>query len=175
MRSPYLTVAPQDAPTREPGAGAGSALLGAALAALLVLSCSSSVMAQQNEPPVSDPNGPYQGFVRQSIWFDGSASFDRDGRIIAYDWEFGDGSAGSGPSPTHVYAAAAEYKVALRVTDDGDATHVAETLAIIKPSVVEVDRFDRSWAEIELISPSGGSERIHLTGPTVVHVFFGEK
>jgi len=65
--------------------------------------------------------------------------------------------------------------VALRVTDDGDATHVAETLAIIKPSVVEVDRFDRSWAEIELISPSGGSERIHLTGPTVVHVFFGEK
>ncbi|HLG15115.1 MAG TPA: PQQ-binding-like beta-propeller repeat protein [Blastocatellia bacterium] len=56
-----------------------------------------------------------------TVAFDADAS-DPDGRIIAYSWEFGDGSASSEQSVSHTYAAAGNFTVRLRVTDDGGAT-----------------------------------------------------
>ena len=52
--------------------------------------------------------------------FDGSGSSDADGTIARYDWDFGDGAQApnGGPTPTHTYAAAGDYTVALTVTDD---------------------------------------------------------
>jgi PKD repeat protein len=53
--------------------------------------------------------------------FDGSVSSDPDGAIVAYHWNFGDGSSpGSGPAPSHVYAVAGTYPVTLRVTDGSE-------------------------------------------------------
>jgi PKD repeat protein len=87
-----------------------------------------------NEPPVADPNGPYTGTVGQPIQFDGSGSVDPDGTIVSYDWDFGDGNAGSGVSPTHTYAAGGIYTVTVTVTDDGGATDSATTTAEITDS-----------------------------------------
>ena len=77
-----------------------------------------------NEPPTADANGPYAGFVGDTVVFDGSASTDADGAVVRYDWDFGDGivAADAGPVPTHVYAAAGQFTVTLTVTDGLGAT-----------------------------------------------------
>ena len=84
-----------------------------------------------NQPPVANANGPYNGTVGVAVQFDGSASFDPDGTIVAYDWDFGDGNTGNGPTPSHTYAADGTYNVTLTVTDDGAVTGTTTTTATI--------------------------------------------
>lgn len=52
------------------------------------------------------------------IEFDASESEDSDGEIISYEWDFGDGSRGTGIDPAHIYSAPGDYEVKLRVTDN---------------------------------------------------------
>jgi PKD repeat protein len=62
-----------------------------------------------------------------ALTFDGSGSTDTDPAgglpgIVDYAWDFGDGSTGSGPTPSHIYAAPGLYLVTLTVTDnDGES------------------------------------------------------
>jgi len=85
-----------------------------------------------NQLPVADPNGPYTGVVDVAVMFDGTGSNDPDGTIQSYDWDFGDGTAGTGPQPQHAYAAPGVYDVSLTVTDDaGDTSAPATTTATI--------------------------------------------
>jgi PKD repeat protein len=51
---------------------------------------------------------------------DGTGSTDPDGSILAYSWDFGDGTApATGSNPEHTYAEAGTYTVGLTVTDNG--------------------------------------------------------
>jgi DNA-binding beta-propeller fold protein YncE len=50
--------------------------------------------------------------------FDGTPSYDRDGIVATYTWDFGDGTTGTGTAPSHTYAQAGTYTVRLTVTDD---------------------------------------------------------
>ena len=54
--------------------------------------------------------------------FDGSASADPDGLISSYEWDYGDGTSGTGVTSNHAYAGAGTYQVALRVTDNSGAS-----------------------------------------------------
>ncbi len=84
------------------------------------------------QSPVANPAGPYQGTTASPVAFDGSASADPDGTIVSYDWTFGDGGTASGAKPTHAYATAGSYTVALTVTDDAGRTGTATTTAAIQ-------------------------------------------
>jgi PKD repeat protein len=57
-----------------------------------------------------------------SIEFDGSASSDPYGKILNYQWDFGDGTTAATAKATHVYKAAAKYTATLTVTDDANQT-----------------------------------------------------
>ena len=57
--------------------------------------------------------------------FDGAGSFDPDGAIVRYEWQFGDGSSSSGPTAAHTYANLGRYDVTLIVTDAGGSTDIA--------------------------------------------------
>lgn len=54
--------------------------------------------------------------------FDASSSFDPDGEIEAYQWDFGDGSREVIPVVVHTFAVAGTYRVRLTVTDNTGIT-----------------------------------------------------
>lgn len=64
---------------------------------------------------------PASPLVGQTIFFNGSLSTDEDGRVVQWQWDFGDGFTATGKKTTHVYAAAGTYTVVLCVTDDDGA------------------------------------------------------
>src|SRR5439155_1370020 len=60
-----------------------------------------------------------------SVNFNGTTSFDPDGTIVGYAWDYGDGSTGSGATPAHGYSIAGMYAVKLNVTDNSGSTSSA--------------------------------------------------
>ena len=71
-----------------------------------------------NWRPVPDAGGIYYGDVGQEILFDASSSFDHEGEIIAYEWDFGDGYHQYGITATHSYDSEDVYPVTLTVRDN---------------------------------------------------------
>jgi len=83
------------------------------------------------DPPVADANGPYTGLTYQNITFDGSGSYDSDGTIENYTWDFGDGNAGYGVGPVHIYNTYGLFNVSLTVTDNDGLSNTNTTTANI--------------------------------------------
>jgi subtilisin len=88
-----------------------------------------------NDAPVADAGGPYGGTEGVAIVFDGSGSYDSDGTITSYDWNFGDGNTGTGISPVHTYATAGVYTAILTLTDDDGATSTDEATVTVDEAV----------------------------------------
>lgn len=86
-----------------------------------------------NNAPVANANGPYQGNVNVPLAFDGSGSSDPDGDSLTYNWNFGDGSTGIGISPSHVYTSAGIFAVSLIVNDGKLNSTPSTTQANITP------------------------------------------
>src|SRR5574337_65669 len=72
-----------------------------------------------NVPPVANFTDTVSGLT---VNFTDSSS-DSDGTIAARAWNFGDGGSSSATNPSHTYAAAGTYNVALTVTDNDGATN----------------------------------------------------
>jgi len=69
--------------------------------------------------------------ANQRINFSGATSYDVDGSIISYDWNFGDGRTASGPYVWHSYSLEGTYTVVLVVTDnDHNACPTSTTVAV---------------------------------------------
>jgi len=73
-----------------------------------------------NSAPVAHFNVPHSADSGTSVEFDGSASTDRDGKIVSYLWHFGDGDSAEGMNVKHRFASARNYGVMLTVIDDRD-------------------------------------------------------
>lgn len=64
---------------------------------------------------------PTSGYVPLSVTFSASNSYDPDGHISTYRWDFGDGSGADGIQTTHMYHTAGDFTATLLVTDDCNA------------------------------------------------------
>ncbi|MCX6664946.1 MAG: PKD domain-containing protein [Euryarchaeota archaeon] len=86
-----------------------------------------------NKAPIADASAgePYQGYVNQQITFDGSKSYDPDGKIMSWSWTFGDGNSGTGEVTTHIYTQVGSHMVVLTVTDNKSATGTDYTTAVV--------------------------------------------
>ena len=74
-----------------------------------------------NNPPVADFTFyPKNAGIGDEIHFN-SISYDSDGYIVNYTWNFGDGSIGYGRNVSHVYTSNGTYQINLTITDDGGA------------------------------------------------------
>ena len=75
-------------------------------------------VAQGTPPSASFTYSPAYPITNYTIMFDASSSYDSDGEIIAYNWNFGDGSTCSGKIASHMYKNLGVYMVVLSVEDN---------------------------------------------------------
>jgi len=71
-----------------------------------------------------------EGYAPFSTHFSGARSSDPDGRIVKYEWFFGDGQEGEGMEIDHVYMKPGKYKTALVVTDNDGGQDIDQCCTI---------------------------------------------
>jgi PKD repeat protein len=112
---------------------------------ILVVGSALNVVA--NDPPVADAEPDHQTVAAgEEAYFSGSASYDPDGRIVAYYWIFGDGLVYEGVEMTYTFNAPGNYTVSLTVEDDmgnQDTDYVEVTVVDEPPS----DPLPEVWIE----------------------------
>jgi len=77
-----------------------------------------------NQPPIANfTYSPEKPVVNQLVTFDASSSYDPDGNITNYEWDFGDGNITKTTHEIikHSYSEAGSYEVTLTVTDNEEA------------------------------------------------------
>lgn len=88
--------------------------------------------------PISDTGGAYTGIIGVNVAFSGSDSFDLDGNITEYLWDFGDGTTETGEEIKHKYLTNGNYTITLTVTDDDENTDIDTTyVKIIEGTKIE--------------------------------------
>lgn len=95
-------------------------------------------------PVASFTYSPVNPYTYETITFNASASYDPDGDIVSYKWDFGDGNVTTVTNPiiTHVYTICGNVTVTLTVTDDEGLTDsTSETVTVLNPALL------RLWAD----------------------------
>ena len=109
-----------------------------------------------NNPPTANPGGPYNGVTGQPLSFNGTGSTEPDaGQTLTYSWNFGDGSSGSGATPSHTYTSPGNYLVSLTVCDNG-----SPVLCDTKTTLAQIVDF----IPITIVQPAGALPIIKTSG-----------
>jgi PKD repeat protein len=99
------------------------------------LGCMSKADDDENTAPGAAIGAiPVSGDVPLSVAFSAAGSVDPEGDSLGYEWDFGDGSAGSSAAAAnHLYTAPGTYTATLRVTDE----HGVSDTATVEVEVTE--------------------------------------
>lgn len=82
---------------------------------------------------------PPSGEAPLTVRFEATQSFDLDGVIVAWAWDFGDGTGSFEANPTHLYPGVGAYTATLTVTDNsGLADSTAVTVTVLPPNAPPV-------------------------------------
>ncbi len=81
------------------------------------------IVEPPNEPPVAVFDfTPKHGLYPLTVNFNASQSYDVDGQVVRYEWDFGGEQSGSGRETAHTFPEKGLYRVILTVfDDDGDS------------------------------------------------------
>ena len=99
---------------------------------LTVKDTSNATNSVTHQVTVTAPNQPPTAAfsatpTNLTVAFDGTASSDPEGPVASYAWDFGDGTTGTGATPSHTYATANTYTVSLTVKDGVGASSAPVT------------------------------------------------
>jgi len=95
-----------------------------------------SGVSVSGEPPVATINVSADLMTNQSVEFDASGSFDPDGIVVSYLWDFGDGTTESGMNPVHVYSQPGQYMISLLVIDNKNNTFTTSVNVTVTDTAV---------------------------------------
>jgi PKD repeat protein len=113
----HVTSVSADRGESEPAGSAG------ALTATADSSSAKATMWSVVLKPANAPNeAPVAAFTTScthlTCTVDGSTSFDPDGTVTSYAWDFGDGGTGSGTTALHTFGSAGTHTISLTATDN---------------------------------------------------------
>jgi parallel beta-helix repeat protein len=92
-----------------------------------------------NQPPVAIMlASPDNGVVPLVVSFSGGSSYDSDGSIAAYAWEFGDGAVAAGVNVLYTYNTTGTFTALLRVADNAGATTTTTRTITVNPLAAPV-------------------------------------
>lgn len=105
-------------------------------------SATSAAVSEVNDTPAANAGGPYSGMKGVAVAFSAAGSSDYDNldgtaandQALTCSWNFGDGTTGTGVSPSHVYATAGNYTATVTVSDGSASTSAATSVSIVAPS-----------------------------------------
>ena len=98
---------------------------------------------EPNQPPVASFTAdPTEGAIPLVVSFDASASSDPDGRVVAFAWNFGDGTSGATAAQvTHTFMSPGSFLVTLTVRDDDGATATASRTITVASNIAPTAAF----------------------------------
>jgi len=107
----------------------------------------------KNVPPVANfTYSPLYPVPGKKIIFNASSSYDLDGEIVEWRWDFGDGSIADGMTVNHTYLGEGVYTVNLTVKDnDGAESYIHKTILLADIYVDEnvFDPANKTWNKIQ--------------------------
>lgn len=129
------------------------------------------IIGERDEFPVAlfeySPSKPMENEI---VVFNASASFDTDGEIKSYAWNFGDGTAGFGKIAEHSYEKGGTYTVKLEVVDnDGLISIKSEKIKVASKTgnlIVKVINGDNKPVENAKVTVSGEDRDFKITKTT---------
>jgi PKD repeat protein len=94
-----------------------------------------TITVLNRSPEVSFTESTLTPLVNENVTFNATQSFDLDGTIIKYLWDFGDGTNSTEVIATHNYSTNGTFIVTLYVTDDDNSTtSTNKTVTVTLPS-----------------------------------------
>jgi PKD repeat protein len=134
---------------------------------------SSAVVTVNNVAPTVTLNAPSSGTVGAAMSFTAIAADVSPADQAAgftYNWTFGDGTTGTGASPTHTYTVAGTYTVSVTATDQYGATSQAATASLQITQVVSHVYYvspNPTSGSGTLSNPFGMPDLTNTTNPSV--------
>lgn len=128
-----------------------------------------------NQPPVAIADGtPLSGEAPLTVSFDGSQSFDPDGTIATYEWDFdGDGTTdATGQTPSYEFQSQGTFQVVLTVTDNQGAKGTDALQVTIGQATIYFASDRDGGADFDLFRmDTGGGSQAQVTSTTDDEIF----
>lgn len=116
LQTPEPTPSPASNLSPEPGSGEAA-----------------GVPSSQLILPVAEAGADREAVIGESIDFDGSDSFDPQGKELILTWDFGDKTNAEGTNVSHVYNAIGEYIVILKADNGGNISEDSLKVKVVAP------------------------------------------
>jgi len=87
--------------------------------------------------PIPSINASYGHYTNKTVNFSGEGSYDLDGNIANYTWNFGDGTTAYTKNVSHVYEQSGNYTVILTVKDNDNLTNLTTMQVTISDQEAE--------------------------------------
>jgi PKD repeat protein len=90
------------------------------------------VVTEGNQAPVAvaSSSSPLSGSAPLAVTFSSAGSYDPDGALASYWWDFGDGTTSSEANPAHTYVAPGTFAARLVVTDNMGVASAPASLSV---------------------------------------------
>jgi hypothetical protein len=129
--------------------------------------------------------------VASPVLFNGSTSYDPDGTIISYYWDFGDGTNGSGVLTTHKYTsynwngtAYKPFTATLKVTDNDGATGIDTQSVTIwiagdangdgKVNIMDASVVGLKWATSDPCADLNNDNKVNIMDASIIGLNWGK-